>query len=82
MKETTPADVLELANTVVAWSGYILAAVGAVFLFVYIAPKRIAKETRAYLESPEDILHNLEIRAQLACGDAGLGGAAQHTWGM
>ena len=30
----------------------------------------------------KDALHNLEIRAKLASGDAGLGGAAQHTCGM
>ena len=50
---------LELASTVISWSGYLLAAVGvlltigAIFFFFGVQPRIVRKETREYLQSEQ-----------------------------
>ena len=50
---------LELASTVISWSGYLLAAIGvlltisAIVFFFGVQPRIVRKETREYLQSEQ-----------------------------
>ena len=50
---------LELASTVISWSGYLLAATGvlltisAIVFFFGVQPRIVRKETREYLQSEQ-----------------------------